>query len=503
LEEKIMKKFVKIISLVMALLMITAAFAACGKKDENKDDPKESVAQSTNDTVSSSEGTTKVPDIVVKNWEGREYRILGRLNTTYAWANSFEVSREEMPEDVVGKAVWKRNNDIRDNYGIEVKGIFSDNQNSDADTALASGEDRYDLLLTPPERYLPNAQKGYLYDIAKLDYINFDHEAWIDFINDQLMIGGRLYYTSNKFMLQDKNRSYMLFYNRDIAKELKLGHFEDLVFSNEWTIDKVIELGKKATYENDGQPGMTKNDQWGVGVAQHYSFSQFAMGAGFRFADAGSDGYPKLIGATDEMMRILDKVYSLTTNKEVYWCDEDYGSVDWNDCADHMFYNEKMMIFGCVISLLDDLGVKSDFEFGVLPNPKFDSNQEHYHATPNLYNGSLLGVPSTVADREFVGYALELISEKSVDTTYKAFIETKCKLQEVEDEDAAKCLDIIFNGMVYDLGFVNNIGGLSTLLTTTMGGASSNNYARLIGRYSTNAEYMLEKLKSDFAKIDY
>ena len=499
-----MKKFVKIISLMLALLMIATAFAACSeKKEDDKDtDPKDSVAQTTNGD-STSEQTTKVPDIEVVNWDGREYRILGRLNTTYAWANSFEVSRDEMPEDVVGKAVWNRNNDIRDNYGIEVKGIFSDSQNSDADTALASGEDLYDLLLTPPERYLPNAQKGYLYDIAKLKYINLNHEAWIDFINDQLMIGGRLYYTSNKFMLQDKNRSYMLFYNRDIAKELNLGHFEDLVFNNEWTLDKVIELGKKATYENDGVPGMTKDDQWGVGVAQHYSFSQFAMGAGFRFAEPGPDGYPKLIGATDEMMQILDKVYKLVTDKTVYWCDEDYGPVDWNDCADHMFYNEKMMIFGCVISLLDDLGVKSDFEFGVLPNPKYDSNQEHYHATPNLYNGSLLGVPSTVPDRDFVGYALELISEKSVDTTYKAFIETKCKLQEVEDEDAAKCLDIIFNGMVYDLGFVNNIGGLSTLLTETMGGAPSNNYSRLISRYSTTAEFMLQKIKDDYAKIDY
>ena len=264
-----MKKFVKLISLIMALLMLATAFAACSekKKEENGGETTGSVATTAEGTTT--EGTTAVPDIEVINWEGREYRILGRLNKTYAWANSFEVSRDEMPEDVVGKAVWSRNLDIRDNYGIVVKGIFSDSQNSAADTALASGEDLYDLLLTPPERYLPNAQKGYLYDIAKLNYVNFEHEAWIDFINDQLFIGGRLYFTSNKFMLQDKNRSYMLFYNRDIAKELNLGHFEDLVFNNEWTIDKVIELGKQATYENDGVPGMTKNDQWGVGVAQH------------------------------------------------------------------------------------------------------------------------------------------------------------------------------------------------------------------------------------------
>ena len=302
-----MKKFVKIISLILALLMITAAFAACGKKDDEEGDKPEDTAAQTAGGDSTSEETTSVPDIEVKNWEGREYRILGKLNATYAWANSFEVSREELPEDVVGKAIWDRNKDMELNYGIVVKGIFEESYNAAASTALNSGEDLYDLLLISPESYHPHALNGFLLDLMKLEYINLEHDGWMDFINEQFIIGGRLYYTANKFMLQDKNRSYMLFYNREIARELNLGHFEDLVFNNEWTVDKVHELAKQATYENDGQVGMSKHDQWGIGVAQHYSFSQFAFGAGFRFAGTDADGYPYLIGATDQMMAILDK----------------------------------------------------------------------------------------------------------------------------------------------------------------------------------------------------
>jgi hypothetical protein len=392
--------------------------------------------------------------------------------------------------------------DMKDNYGVVVTGTLTTDYNSKAALALEAGEDLYDLYLLSPESFLPHAQKGYLLDLMKQKYINLEHDAWMDSINDQLIIGGKLFYTSNKFLLQDKIRAYILYYNRDIAKELNLGHFEDFVFANEWTIDKVIELAKKGTYEFDGQPGMSKYDKWGIGVAENYSFSQFALGAGFRMIERGPDGYLQLIGATDEMMKILDKVFSLVRNTDAYYCDQHYGTPDYNYCADQMFYYGDLMIFGGGLCMVDYITEVSDFEFGFLPNPKYDEKQELYHATPNLGNGCLLGVPSTVLDSEFATYALELISEKSVDTTYTAFVETKCKLQDAIDDDAAKCLDLIFNGMVYDLGFVNNIAGLGKVVTSSLAGASTNNYPRLLQRLESTIPVMLDKIKTDFQKLD-
>ena len=138
----------------------------------------------------------------------------------------------------------------------------------------------------------------------------------------------------------------------------------------------------------------------------------------------------------------------------------------------------------------------------VLPNPKYDSSQELYHATPNLGNGCLMAVPTTVENPDFSTYALELISEKSVGTSYDAFVETKCKLQDVTDEDAAKCLDIIFNGMVYDLGFVNNIGGIGNALSSTLAASETNIYPRILQRMEGNIPVILEKIKTDYEKID-
>lgn len=503
-----MKKFAKIISLVLAMLMLASSFASCGKKDDdNKEDTKDTVANTGNAGGSKdSNGDTKVSDIAVQYWDGMEYRILGREQGTSgnSWAEHFEVWREDIPEDVVGKAVWKRNLDISQTYGINVKGYLTSDYMSVADTALRSGEDLYDLMLLVPEGFNPLAINGYMLDLYKLNYINMAHDAWMDYPNEQLSMGGRLYYTTNKFLLQDKNRCWLFFYNRDMAKELNLGHFEDHVFDGTWTVEKVIELGKIATLDSDGQPGMTKFDRWGLAVAQYYSFTQIAYGVGFSFTEKGTDGYPKFIGPTDEIMKKLDKAYSITTNAEMYFCDQRAynGKIDWNDCAFHIFCDGRSLLYAEALSMLDEFPKMCEFEYAPLPNPKYDEKQDAYYSIPNLGNGSLLGVPSTVVDREFAGYGLEVLSEQSLYTTYDAYIENKCLLQNVVDQDAANCLRIVFEGIVYDIAFVSDIGGFGIFMRNNMGMFMSNSFERHYNRFISAAETELDIIKKAYASFE-
>ena len=500
-----MKKFVKLISLVLALLMVAAAFAACDKGgDKDKDKDKESVA-TTNPGGNVTGGDTKVPDLVVMDWEGQEYRILGKESTTYPWARHFEVwcgTDGEMPEDVMGKAVWERNQEMLQDYGIDVVGYLDEKCNDLAKTALESGEDLYDLMLLSPEAFNPFAIEGKLIDIRALNYINLDHDGWMDYPNENLTMGGKLFYTTNKFLVQDKNRYWGVFYNRDMADELNLGYFEEFVFDGTWTIDKVTEIAKEATYEKDGQPGLGKGDNWGAGCSEYYNITQLAYGVGFRISEIGQDGYPYLVGATDDIMARLDKVFALVTNPDAYWCDQRHGTIDWKDCADQMFHRGNILVEPVVLSELQTVGSKISFEFGVLPNPKYDEKQEKYHTIPNLGNGSLLGVPITVYDDMFAGYALELITEKSVDSTYRAYIEVTCKLQKVQDDDAAKCLEIIYDGVVYDLAFVSNLGGIGKIFWNQVVGASTNNWKRMFDRNEGVVEAAIEAIREAYRNLD-
>lgn len=500
-----MKKNVKIVSLILALIMIAAVFSACGQKEnEEKEDPKDTVVDTKDGetTGDQTEETTKVPDVGVIDWDGREYRILGKDHAQYDIFTSFEVWRQEIPEDVVGKAIWKRNQDMLENYGIDVVGYLKQDCNSLAATTLESGEDIYDLMILSPEAFNPFAMKGQLYDIYTLDFVNTDHDAWMPYPNEQLTMGGRLYYTTNKFLIQDKNRYWGMYYNRDMANELNLGHFEDFVFEGTWTVDKVIELAKKGTYELDGQQGLGKRDNWGVCCYEYYNFVQIGFGVGFRFTEKGPDGYPVLIGASEDIMSRLDEMFRLTADTSIVWNDERYGDMSTTDSSVHMFYAERALMMIGSLSTLQEIGAMVDFKYGVLPNPKYNKNQDLYYTIPNLVNGSLFGVPSTAADSEFVGYALELISEKSIDTSYRAFIEVNSKLQKVYDEDSAKCLELIYDGVVYDIAFVSNIGNIGNIFWRNVAGSTTNNYQRVYQRNQSAVETSIDNIRKAYAELE-
>ena len=492
-----MKKFVKLISLVLALLMIIATFAACKKKGGGEETTTGTKAP----TVESGEAGIEVID-----WGGQEYRILGKNSTSYKWATSFEVwcgEENKMPEDVVGKAVWTRNQDMLQNYGIKVVGYLEEKTNDKAKTAIESGDDLYDLMLLSPEAFHPFAIEGSLLDLNTLDYINLEHDGWMDYPNENLTIGGKLFYTTNKFLIQDKNRYWGIFYNRDLSKNLGLGSFEELVFDGTWTMDKVIDFAKKATKESDGNADVLgKGDNFGVGASECYNILQLYFGVGFRLSEIDAAGYPALSGATDDMIKRLDKVFELTEDPNAFYCDQDYGATDWKDCVIQQFYKGKILLEPIVLSDLQTLSANVTFKYGVLPNPKYDESQELYYTIPNLGNGSLLGVPVTVVDVPFAGYALELITEKSATTTYTAFIEETCKLQKIQDEDTAKCLDLIYEGVVFDVVFVSNIGGLATVLINNVTQADTNTWSRQFGMKETAVQTAIDDIKTKYEALN-
>ena len=64
----------------------------------------------------------------------------------------------------------------------------------------------------------------------------YQKRDWSDYVNSQLNFGGKLYYTSNKFMIQDKHRTWIVWYNRTLSDELKLGRLEQEVFDGTFVL---------------------------------------------------------------------------------------------------------------------------------------------------------------------------------------------------------------------------------------------------------------------------
>ena len=487
-----MKKFIKILSLMLAILMISSTLVACGDQSDKQNKDKQNAASGEGGNGSA------LPAV---DWEGQEYRIIGRDYTENNFKN-FEIDRDEMPGDVVGIAVWNRNVILKQKYGLDVVGTLVDEPGQEAKVFLDAGDDLYDLVVARNTNFQTLATVGQLVNLNNLKYVDLDHECWNDYVNEQMTFGGKLYYTNNKFLLQDKHRTWMLWYNRTLANELNVGYLEQEVFDGTWTIDRLIEIAKTCVAETDGVDGLTGNDRWGLVYTDPYCLAQISYGCGFRLSNKDESGYPVLVGATDKMVGILDKIHELSTNTDICFVGGLRPTSDDTSSGGKVFKEGRAVISGFCLSGLDNLYMY-DFEYGALPNPKWDVDQEQYICVPNVSNGSMFGIPATVTDRDKADFALQAISEESVDTTYKEYINTRCLLQDAYDEDMAKCLRIIFDTVVYDIALIDDFGGLGKFMRSELIQSSSNTFSRTYTKNERRAKTEIKKIAEAYAALPY
>ena len=64
----------------------------------------------------------------------------------------------------------------------------------------------------------------------------------------------------------------------------------------------------------------------------------------------------------------------------------------------------------------------------------------------------------------------------------------------------AKCLGIIFDGVVYDVAFISDFGGLGTVIRSNLVRSGSNNYASQFKKYEKKANNELKKIKETFVQ---
>ena len=121
-----------------------------------------------------------------------------------------------------------------------------------------------------------------------------------------------------------------------------------------------------------------------------------------------------------------------------------------------------------------------DFEFGVLPIPKYDTAQDGYFCAVNRYQSSVLGIPTTNTDNleatTFLMNALGYYNTHmpSGKTVMDAYYETTLKLQAIDTDEDARMLDVIFDSAFYDLGSIFTWGTLAGLYGSVISNDADN-----------------------------
>lgn len=224
----------------LAVILMSQLFSCQNQVSDSDNAITALTAESATVETEDKNKTLDLPDI---DWEGREFRVLGYENSRTQFS-TFEIDSDGENGDIVNDAVFRRNTAIEEKYNVVITEI-KDSSNTDYVTAteplirktVLAGEDLYDLVFITAFKSGVMAREQLLYNLLDVDYIDFTKEWWNQDINETLSINDQLYFTTSDFSLRDKNRAYILLYNRTMADELMLGNPIDMVYDGTWTLD--------------------------------------------------------------------------------------------------------------------------------------------------------------------------------------------------------------------------------------------------------------------------
>ncbi len=438
----------KVISLMLALLMLTGMLAACASDDGQSQDT--TAAPTVADTTPAPE--TESPydaNGYLKDSLPADLNFGGEEITTLYWSDveHQEFFAEEQNGDIVNDAILERNNavetrlNVKLNYvGTKGNGSNMDNYLTQARNSYQAGDKQYDIYGTYSRTGAKLVINNLAYNLLNVEYLDLEKPWWPDNLMSEAMFDNRLYFVSGDISTMLLHMMYGIFFNKDLFEQRQLTSPYELVEKNEWTYDKLIELGSDV-YQDLNNNGSKDNTDFVGMVYDNYQAEAFYAAAGLSFVERDPDKLliisPDFYG--EKTINLLSKLGP--------WCASDDVMIGNTG----MFANAQAL-FAMNRARYAEQNLRNvDFKYGFVPVPKYDSTQEQFFTCM----GNPLSLYLITADCETPDIAaavLECLASEAYRRTTPAIFETNMKVKYSEGETDSQMYDLIKSSVSFDLG---------------------------------------------------
>lgn len=435
---------------VATLFAIAAQLAACSK-------PAEEVKQPVVvETTAQTEETEEVFPHEPMDFDGHLfYVIVDQENINTLDIEDFDITEEN--GEVLNDAVFRRNLEVSERFNVKFGSYHSTNITADVDKVVKAGTNDYDAFMPRLMNAATIATNGYAHELTGLKYLSLDKPWWDVNTTRDLSIGNMLYIIAGDIFYKHYDGTPMMLFNKRIITDFNLENPYELVYNNEWTIDKFNEMAKAATHDLNGDGKMDKdNDLYGLSTQADYLTSML-NGCGVKFVEKDENDFPYSAINTEKAVTVIDKILEHYANYS--WCiHRDAAAASLSQFW--VFPNGHSLFFWSLARFIN-LGLRDmEDEFGILPIPKYESKQSRYYHTLNNWHAYTYVLPITTPADEidrtaYISDALAYYGRKYILPAYYDICLTR---KYVRDNESSAMLDIIFTSTVYDLGTVFNFG---------------------------------------------
>jgi len=466
----------KKLSFIIAIVMLLqAVFIGCASSGNNlpAENPDSSAGtENPNESTESTETASPYDSLTPQNYDGYTFRFFTE-GSNYGITM---MDAEDITAEVVNDAIYVRNRYIEKELNLVFSDTWADwTEPRDRIKIMVTADtDEFDVMLMGVY-LMASLKKEHMLNLYDLSGINWNDPWWEKEIRDVYEIKGKLYFSHSPMNLHYYESLVPILFNKQIALERNIEDLYAVVREGKWTYDKMASIASGVIDDRNGD-GVYKSTDDLFGIAASTNLVAFMVpGGDCQIIVPDETGYPSFPGLTEKLTGIVSELAKTFSTPNMLIENGEYI---------REFQNQHSFFF------LDTLGRVKDFraldeDFGILPVPKYDEDQEKYISS--IFNGALcFVVPSTCELGENTGTVLNYLSALSHRDLIPAYYEKNIQGQQMRDEDSVEMLNIMLSNIRADLSLIFEWCGMNGTILS----AAKNNGEGLASKFKAMEKAM-------------
>lgn len=453
--------WLRIIVLMLSLCMLVSVFAACATEDEDGTDGATSGDESSGDQIATEEefetdaGGFRVDGLGSDLKFDASIKILA--DKTYR--KQVAPTVEECEGDSVRAVIYKRNETVQERLGLEITwvestaGAWGGAAKVLQDVQTACETDPYDAICVynlTPYMLAVNGLCANLYD--EDNYLDLTAPWWPSALLDEILVNETLYAISESDDYGLLRNMMAMFFNVELLESRNMESPYDLVAKNEWTIDKLSEMIKETYEDKNGNGKRDENDIYGFVNATESKMDAWYFALGYKYAEVQNNEIVSLLGS-DHMQTYVEKMLDFHTDDTMLWDADAHGGSK----QDMQFRNERAYFYSTGIFITEEIKRdESTFEYGVVPMPKLNSQQDRYYThLSNTYDTWCVSFNAN--DLDLSSAVLECMASEAYRQIGPTYFDTYVKLRYANNEKLAPMYDLVRDSVTFDLIYLYSV----------------------------------------------
>lgn len=484
-------------AILLLAAMLTGMFASCSSAPAESEVTGETSANA--ETVIETEETSFIDNLPDADYAGATFRVHGAnsLNGN-EYATTLQFSCGETTGEPANDILFERTAYLENLYNVKFEEIIEPG-NIDPNKVIANvqaGDAACEMFYGDIAWQGYNIViKGCVYPVDMVKGIQLDKPYWASEITDALTIGGSFYFPAGPISPRYYGSAYILLCNRDIVEDMNLEDPYTLVEEGKWTIDRMMNMALQSYRDLDGNGTLDKNDQMGLGY-EVLTPESFLLGCGYHYVK-NIDGSLQCMLDDENLITRIQWMCDQMQKDGIFW--EGRAGFDYG-----MMLEAGTLLFAnpCTFNLPEFR--EYDYDFGILPMPKENEQQDNYisYAQPWVVSVPYVPVTNTGDTLDMSGVLIDAMAAYGYEKVRPVIYDDVICLKNTRDEASARIVDTIFENITIDAAVCVGIDGfyreLQKLFCENLG---KQEITSLYAKYKESSAAFFVKLEDQFGEM--